>query len=270
MYHETISLKVPGSSMPVDLIAYLPDVYEEIDPERKRRTVILCPGGAYAFLSDRESEPVALKLTAAGFNVFILKYHTAPEAHFPVPQLELAAAVKYVRDNADQYHVMHDKLIVMGFSAGGHLACSLATWFKENLFLPVSEDPYILRPDGLLLCYPVITGGEFTHTGSMRNLYNTGSRKVWESRSLENYVHEEMPPTFIWSTWEDDLVENSLLLAQALRESNINTELHIFPHGVHGLSLDTEEVFGPNTRKKLSYPEIQIWIDLAIRWIRNL
>lgn len=277
MFYEKIKLSMPAGMDDAEIVAYLPDNTDQIDPHRLRKTVIVCAGGGYRFRSDREAEPVVLQLMAAGFNAFLMQYHLpvdSPKYVFPAPQLELASAIAHVRRNAEKYHAQADGIIVMGFSAGGHLACSSGILYDDPaIYEALGMKPEEIRPDGMVLCYPVITGGEYAHADSMRRLFATDDPAEWEKHSLENCVHPGVPPVFLWSTYEDGTVplENTLLLANALRRCGVNMELHIFPHGPHGLSLDTQEVFGPGaTLSKPVYPEICCWIDMAIRWIREL
>ena len=125
----------------------------------------------------------------------------------------------------------------------------------------------INRPNALILCYPVITSGEFAHKGSFKNLLGENApAELLAEMSLENHVSENTPPSFIWHTFEDRgvPVENSMLFASKLREKNIPFELHIFPEGGHGLSLATKEVC-PET-----YPHVAKWIDLCIEWLDSL
>lgn len=273
MRYEKIALDVPNEADPVMLTAYLPDNSEEIDPDRKRRAVILCPGGGYRYLSDRESEPVAFQLLSAGFNVFILAYKDYTRVQFPQQQLELAAAIFHVRTYAERYHVHKDKIVVMGFSAGGHLCGSIGVMYNNSILTqPLNVRPEDIRPDGMVLCYPVVTGGEFISQGSIQRLMGTNDPTVLEKVSLEKLVHEDTPPTFLWATYEDEKVpvENSLLLAEALRRKHVSLEMHIFPHGPHGLSLNTSEVYGPNSQPQAGAQEVNIWIEFAKRWIAEL
>lgn len=274
MTYKTIWLEVPGEKEPVELTAYLPDNSAQIDPDRTRKAVIVCPGGGYRIVSDREAEPVALRLLAAGFNVFLLHYHVFPKVQFPQPQLELAAAVLHVRQHAEEYHVKDGQVVLMGFSAGGHLCGCLGTMYDDPLLTePFKVRPEEIRPDGMVLGYPVITSGAFTHEDTFSRLFGTEDRCVWELGSLEKRVHEGTPPVFLWATCEDGLVpvENSLLMAEALRKNHISLEMHIFPHGGHGLSINTPEVYGPKVQTvRHSAPEVNIWMEFAIRWITVL
>ena len=274
MIYEKIFLDVPNEGEPVLLTAYLPENSDQIDPDRTRKTVILCPGGGYRFVSDREAEPVALQLLAADINVFILTYNVFTKEQFPQQQLELARAIQYVKENAQRYHVKDGKVIVMGFSAGGHLACCLGTMYNDPILTkPLNASPEDIRPDGMVLSYPVITAGQFAHEDSFRRLFGTEDRSVWEQGSLEKRVHPGTPPTFLWTTYEDALVpmENTLLLANALRKNGVSMELHIFPHGPHGLSINTPNVYGPKVQSvSFTAPEINVWLSLAQRWIDEL
>lgn len=270
MIYQTIHLPVPGGD--VDVTVYAPDNSPEIDPARTRPAVILCPGGGYHFRSDREAEPVALQLLAADCAVFLLHYAVAP-ARYPLALTQLAAAVAHVRAHGAAYHVQPDKVAVMGFSAGGHLAASLGVrwqepWLAERLGVPAGA----LRPDGMILCYPVITGGSKTHQGSMENLTGSRDKAAWEAQSLEKLVSAQTPQAFLWHTFDDGSVpvENSLCFAAALREYGVTTELHIYPHGCHGLSLADEQSCNPVQRPELVQPDIQNWFSLATQWLKAL
>ena len=162
---------------------------------------------------------------------------------------------------------------VAGGSAGGHLACSLGVfWSSPMLYEPLNCDPEAIRPDGMILSYPVITGGEYAHKDSMRRLFGTEDPTVWEPYSLEKHIHAGVPATFVWHTYEDELVpvENTLMLAAALRKHHVPLEMHIFPHGPHGLSLNTPEVYGPGVSFPMQNVETRCWLDLAKRWIEQL
>ncbi|MCR5042508.1 MAG: alpha/beta hydrolase [Clostridia bacterium] len=258
-----------GSFSP-SLTLYFPDNSNEVDPLRKRPTVVICPGGGYAFRSRREAEPVALAFIAHDLNAAVLEYSVAP-AVFPAALTELARAVAYLRQNSDELHVDADKIAVLGFSAGGHLAANFGTLWDSALVRDITGFTDEHKPNGMILCYPVITSGLRAHRGSIDNLL--GDRKddpeLLELVSCEKQVGPGTPPAFIWHTFDDGAVpiQNSLIMTQALADNGINTELHVFPHGPHGLSLANEAVYGcfdGNGR------DCQEWIDLAIRWLKNL
>jgi acetyl esterase/lipase len=267
MISGNISISVPGYAEPAVLVPYVPSVSPEVDALRRRPAVIICPGGGYRFLSFREAEPVALRLNALGINAFVLYYSVAP-AEYPVPQLQLAESVRAVGLHAADWATDPDKIFVMGFSAGGHLACSLGTLWNDRIFAPLTAQPGQIRPRGMILCYPVITSGEFAHRDSFAALLGNRHEELRDTVSLEKRVTAQTVPAFIWHTFEDALVpvENSLLLASALRANRVPFELHIYPFGQHGLSLSSSQVYGPGNGAAIR-PECEGWIDMAARWM---
>lgn len=177
-----------------------------------------------------------------------------------------------IREHAKEWHIEERKVVLLGFSAGGHLAASLGTfWNKEFVYEALKIEPKRIRPDGLVLAYPVITAWEFAHQDSFRALLGEEYEERKELVSLENQVGEDMMPVFLWHTFEDESVpvENSLLFAHALRKKNIPFELHIYQKGRHGLSLANGET-NPANEENLIVLECQNWITMAGTWIRNL
>lgn len=251
---------------------YFLDNYEEIDSGRKRPLVIICPGGGYRLTSDREAEAVAVQYLAHGYHACVLRYSVAP-ARFPQALCELAWGVDYFRRHAEDYGIHKEQIFITGFSAGGHLAASLGVFWKESWLSRESGlMPPAIRPDGLILCYPVITSGAFAHRGSFEMLIGELKDPVLEKQlSLENQVSQAVPPVFIWHTWEDPSVpvENTLCFVTALRQAGVSAEVHIFPRGVHGLALANEE-----TKRKGEGRDVQKrcqdWISLAAAWIEDL
>lgn len=250
------------------LTAYVPDVSSEVEPGRRRTSVLICPGGGYHFVSFRESEPVALRLLSRGFNVFVLDYEVAP-VRYPMALLEAAAAMSVIRSRANEFHADPDKIAIGGFSAGGHLAASLGVFWQEKFIsdsLGVSSGNY--KPDALILCYPVITSGPFAHRDSFENLLGPDTpNELIKSMSLETQVNSQVPPTFLWHTFSDEAVpvENSLLFAQALRQNNVPFELHIFPQGAHGLSLCNDQ---STINPRLLNPHCAVWPELCENWLK--
>lgn len=233
-----------------------------LDGTRLRPAVLICPGGGYGFIADREGEAVAMQFCAAGFHAFVLRYTVNP-GHYRLPLLELSQAVAEVRKAADQWSPDPHRIAVCGFSAGGHLAASLGVhWYKL-------DDAPLNKPNALILSYPVITAGEHRHAGSFQNLLGPNpTPEMVEEMSLENQVSAHTPPTFLWHTVADQVVpvENSLLFATALQENKIPFELHIFPNGPHGLSLavyETDDGRGVN-------PHAARWMQLCIEWLKEL
>lgn len=274
MLHEKIFLKdvFEGIKTEATLTSYVRSTSAEI-ASFCRSSVLICPGGGYGCVSRREAEPVALEFVAKGFNAFVLDYSTKDRAEerYPTQLLEVSAALAYIRRNSEQYNAKKDAVVVCGFSAGGHLAASLGTLWNESVFeqtLGIERGEN--RPDGMILCYPVISGGEFAHRGSFDNLIGENpDEKLLHKLSLENSVGEHTPPAFIWHTLTDATVpvENSFLFAEALKKANIPFELHIYPEGCHGLSLGTRETDSSNPEKDRLNPHIGSWLGLCSAWL---
>lgn len=275
MIYEKIKLKDISSKLKESnavISIYIPENSEEININKKRETIIMCPGGGYVMTSDREAEPVALKFVAEGFNVVVLRYSVAPNK-FPKALIELAATVDYVRSKSKEWNVDKDKIIVCGFSAGGHVAGSLGVLWDNKILeeaLKINKDN--IKPNAMILCYPVITSGEFAHKGSFDNLLGENVSEVErEKLSLEKLVSKNTPTTFLWHTFDDGAVpvQNSLFFANSLASNNVPFELHIYPNGVHGLSL-CEELTAMNGQSEHINQHAGTWFKLAVEWIKNL
>ena len=231
-----------------------------------RPTVLVLPGGGYCNLSEREAEPIAMKYLAAGFNACVLYYALKPN-EFPTALLEALSAIKYIREHAEELYADPNKIYVCGFSAGGHLTASVGTLWHGKESQKYFGDTEAVKPNGLILSYPVITGGEKAHRGSFNSLLGEGrmnDEKWIEYLSLENRVDEKTPTSFIWHTFEDGAVpcENSLYFAAALKKHNVPFDLHIFEKGPHGVAT-------ANTlTNKVNYAQrTQNWIDMSIEWV---
>jgi acetyl esterase/lipase len=232
--------------------------------------ILILPGGGYSHTSPREAEPVARAFNKHGFHALVLHYRVAPHLH-PAPLLDASNTLALLRKNATKLKVDAHKIVLCGFSAGGHLAASLGThWNKAYLQNKTCTSPGLNRPDGLILSYPVITSGIHAHRGSFEHLLGDGGDPaLLEEMSLEKQVTKTMPPCFIWHTGEDQAVpvENAFLLAEALRKEKIPMEMHIFPEGPHGLSLATEET-DETEDASMTIPHVSIWMDLCARWVK--
>lgn len=235
----------------------------------RRPSVVICPGGGYAYRSVREAEPIALVFASMGFNAFVAHYRVAPDVH-PAALSDVAHAVAWVRAHAEEYHADPDMIAVMGFSAGGHAAGHLGVrWHDAEQMAQFGLTPEQAKPNAMVLCYPVITGGEFAHRGSFNNLTGTEDMSVHAQFSLEQMVTENAPPAFLWHTFEDGAVplENTLLMASALRRCGVTTEVHIFPRGGHGLAL-ANPLTSSNPDQNL--PECAQWTEMAARFLRYI
>lgn len=268
MKNETFSIQAEGSLPDTKLVTYIQDTYPEIAIQ-SRPLVLICPGGAYAYTSNREAEAFAMQFLAMGCHAAVLRYSCAP-AVYPAALLELASSMALIREHAAEWHV--DKILVLGCSAGGHLAASLGVFWQEKFLAEkLGKENQLFRPDGLILCYPVITTGEFAHRGSVENLLGekADSPEWLEKLSLEKQVTDKTPQTFIWHTFTDGSVpmENSLLFVSALRKAGVNTEFHLYPAGGHGLGLANRLTQNPNGNAMQE--ECTTWISLVHTWIEN-
>ncbi|MFW6062424.1 MAG: alpha/beta hydrolase [Planctomycetota bacterium] len=237
---------------------YLPELPEDYGPTA---CMVVCPGGAYHRRAEHEGRPVAEWLCELGVAAAVLDYRVAPYRH-PVPLNDALRAIRLVRHNYQQWNLDPDRIGILGFSAGGHLAASAGTLHAQgrlNADDPVDAAPS--RPDAMILCYPVITMGPRTHTASMENLLGQDPAPPYrQGLSLEGHVTDETPPTFLWQTADDPAVpvHNSLLFAQALASHDVPMALHVFPHGRHGLGLAPDD------------PDVAIWTDLCASWLQTV
>lgn len=274
MRHETFVLDPRYPDCLVN--TYIHDDVPELNMP-PRRAIIVCPGGGYQFLSDREAEPVALQYFAAGLNVFILRYSVQDKAASDAPLIESALTVKHIREHAEDYHIDPAYVFITGFSAGGHCAAMCGTLWndpvvREALGIDRGDAPEgINRPTATLPCYPVITGGAYAHRGSIDTLcgYPSEGTAGADRYSLELHVDKTTSPAFLWHTFNDPCVpvKNSLLYAEALERAGVPFELHIYPDGTHGLSLATTETW-VGLPSHLN-PTCAVWIKEAIRFVKE-
>lgn len=224
------------------LTAYIQDKSEAIHASEARPAVLIFPGGGYEFVSDPEGEPVALAYAAKGFQTFVLKYSVKDKGVFPAPQREAFEAIAVIRRNAAEFMVDPDKIAVVGFSAGGHLAASTGV-FWNDAEVNDSKSPEECRPNALVLVYPCITLDAYP---GIREVHGRGLKNL-EKLSLEKYVGKHTPPSFICHTATDTCVSplDSLLFAEALTKAGVPYELRIYKDGPHGMSLATKAVSSP-------------------------
>lgn len=256
-------ISIPQTQM-AHLTAYLHDASPEMAARALRPAVLVFPGGGYVKVSDRENEPIAARFFALGFQVFVLSYSVGEQAAHMQPLLEAAQAMLLIRQNAALWHVVPNKVAVCGFSAGGHLAgCMGVLYNRQELLEKLGIEAGQCRPDALILCYPVISSGEFAHRGSF--LAVTGSEKddeIARQYSLEHFVSTQTPPVFIWHAVDDGSVpvENTLLFINQLQQHKVSFEAHLFEKGGHGISTCTPEVGVQN-------PRCGAWFTLCAEWL---
>ena len=236
-------------------------IHDEDDD--KRDVMLVVPGGGYCMCTPHESEIVGDVFYKHGMNVFVLTYTTDITMSVPLkmqPLEDVSRAVRYIRKKGAEYNIEGKKLILCGFSAGAHVAGSLAVHFNDVADKSEEYATISNRPDGAILAYPVITTGEFTHEYSVQALLGKNPTDAeLEYFSLEKQVTSDTPPCFIWQTLTDNLVpvENSYLMAEALRKQGIMYAHYVFPTGFHGLSYPCEKFFTPQVGGEYGFEQLE-------------
>lgn len=258
----------PSETANCRLTCWVQQVSDKISDCRKRPAVLILPGGGYSHTSPREAEPVALRFAARGYQAFVLDYSCAP-AVFPTALREACMAMRYIRENADRLEIDGSKIAALGFSAGGHLCGCLGTLYDCPEVSNLGE-PGLLRPDALVLCYPVAVQWGPTHEGTFENI-SGGDRQLRQRLSLDTLVRSDMPPVFLWHTREDGAVpvRNSLILAQALEDKGVDFAMHIYRCGPHGLSTADEMAYPAGQVPPIS-ADVSGWLDTAMAFLSEI
>jgi acetyl esterase/lipase len=239
-------------------------VYRAAADKATGGAVVVCPGGGYQVVAaDHEGKQVAEWLNSLGVSAFVLQYRLGPRYHHPAPLQDAQRAIRLIRSRAQQWGVDPKRVGVLGFSAGGHLASTAATHFDDGR--PDAADAVDregCRPDFAVLCYAVISLQDpAAHAGSRRNLLGDApDPALVEQLSNERQVTARTPPTFLWHTADDGAVPvaNSLLFFEALTKAGVPGELHVFPHGPHGVGLAAGD------------PSLSQWPHLCAVWMEGL
>lgn len=238
-------------------------VYQPLDGTRTGTAIVIAPGGSYHMLAaDHEGRQFANYFNGMEVTAFVLKYRLGPKYHHPVELGDAQRAIRWVRAHAELYGFKPDRVGLMGFSAGGHLASTAGTHFdsgKANAADPIER--MSCRPDFLILAYPVITMlPPYAHEGSVENLLGKNANQdLRKQLSNELNVTPQTPPTFLLSTSEDTVVlpENTVGFYQSLRKAGVPAEMHVFEKGPHGVGLDLEN------------PVLGAWPTLLTNWLRE-
>lgn len=225
--------------------------------------VLILPGGGYRNVAaNHEGRQVANFLNAAGIAAFVLQYRLGPRYHHPVELEDAQRAIRTLRSHAVEWHIAADRIGILGFSAGGHLAATASTRFDAGN--PQASDPVDRvgsRPDFAILGYPVISMTEaWTHQGSKTNLLGEQpSAELARSLSADLAVTARTPPTFLFLTNADTVVpaENSVSYYLALRKAGVPAEMHIFENGPHGVGLAQDDA------------ALSEWPKLLLAWLRG-
>ncbi len=226
---------------------------KEFSVPGSRGAVVVLPGGGYEVKAPHEGDPIAEMLNRAGISAYVLDYRVKP-CDCRAPLADASRAIRKVRSMG------FEKVGILGFSAGGNLCCNAATHYDSGN--ANAEDPverYSSRPDAFVPCYAVVSLCQYTHIGSRMALLGEKSDDLSLVRyfSAEQNVTEDTPPAFLWHTAEDGLVpvENSLMLAGALAQKGVSFEMHIFPHGPHGMGLAEDK------------SDVRKWAELCQEWL---
>jgi acetyl esterase/lipase len=227
---------------------------------KKRAAILVLPGGAYRGLASHEGAPIAKLFAANGIVGAVLTYRVAPNA-FPAPVADALRAIRLLRSKADELGIDPERIGVIGFSAGGHLASVIAT--QPDVHLDAEDDlvaKFSARPNKLMLAYPVISFMQYVNQGSLNNFL--GKDKAIErckQFSSELQVTSLTPPSFLFHTASDPgvRVQNSLFFAQACIEHKVPVALHIYPNGGHGVGLAFND------------PELKGWSEVLLKWLGN-
>jgi acetyl esterase/lipase len=221
--------------------------------------IVVCPGGGYAHLSlVNEGSKVAEWLNSLGVAAFVLKYRLGPKFHHPSQLEDARQAIRMVRQQAADFGILPNRIGIMGFSAGGHLAATASTHFDAATHPDT-------RPDFAILCYPVIAFGQpYTHKGSQEMLLGKDADpKLLEELSADKHVTADTPPTFLFHTNADTGVpaENSLVYYEALRKAGVPAEIHVYERGPHGVGLAQQDpVLGSWPARLADWLRIHGWL----------
>lgn len=248
------------------------------DKDSPSYVMLILPGGGYEFCSYREGRVIAQAFTRYGLNAAVLNYgvkiiQDVEKDHTGLgirPMLETAWAIDELRHN-EKLGLTNSKIVVCGFSAGGHLAASICTRFADPKLLSAYNFRGSVRPDGAVLSYPVISADpKLAHAGSFFVLTGSWQPEDWSEFSCEKLVDTNTPPAFIWHTAPDSTVSvnNSIVYAQAMWTHGCCAELHIYPHGEHGSSLSIDGL-EPEGKFALSDSYRADWVERAVKFIRR-
>ncbi|MCO7125234.1 alpha/beta hydrolase [Sporolactobacillus shoreicorticis] len=276
-----------------DYVAYLMDNSTDIEPNRKHSAMIICGGGGFMRITDREKEPVALYFLNQGFQSFVLNYTTdsSDSGVYPSPVFDLAKLVLTIREHAKEWNVDSDKVCVIGFSAGGTICASLATqWHESFLSEKLSTSNEFLKPNAVILCYPLLDFhyqsqkiAEDENKDQLLKLVGMKKKDFLDMAmqaasgkhpsedylmriSPINHISPATPPIFIWGTADDNMIYVGQLIkfVEKLNDNKIPYEFHMFESGNHGSSLGN---YNTVENGELLNFDIAIWTELAISFL---
>ena len=255
MHH--FHMNVPDSRM-ATLEGFVLDGEMALGQYKKRPAILVCPGGGYVYCAKSEGEPVAMGFAARGFHTFILRYSTGFEAAGFQPLKEVSWAIGYIRENAKKWNIDPEKIVVCGFSAGGHLALSSGLMAQN-------------KPNAMILGYPAASAPNFPGADFMLKLL-TGKQTVTDEDAakydLVPQITKDAPPVFLVATAQDLLTGyGALPIAQKYCQLGLPYEIHVFGHGPHGYSVANETSCDGSSR--YLNPAFAQWQDLCVEWIHK-
>ena len=227
----------------VTLTAYIQEVKGDFRYVSKRPAILILPGGGYQYCTNREADPVAMPYLKAGYQAFILRYSVKEYAKWPNPLDDYEQAMELIRSNHEKWHLYKDKVAVIGFSAGGHLAGCAATMAKN-------------KPDAAILGYAV-TKGDLVHQCEKT------------APDVVSFVSADTCPCFLFATRTDQVVPviNTIEFTQALAQHDISFESHIYAYGPHGFSTGDTSVQSKDVPLCNRAPG---WVEDSIGWLRDM
>ncbi len=264
MKHETVYLPDEGEEVSLDTYVAEPTAHFT------RRALLVIPGGGYgAVCHNREGEPIAQAFLPYGYNAFVLHYTVGRKKTFPAQLIQVAKAIRHIKDNAEKYGIDPDKLFVVGFSAGGHLAgCAATMWKHPAVKAAVKMPEGYNRPAGAMLIYPVVSPRYEHHIESFRNLWGTDTptEEQLKEAAVELHVDADSAPVFLLHTADDGCVDvrNALRLAEHYSMAGRPFEMHIYPSAPHGGALFNAITSGGNPAHDC--PNAAEWVRLAAAW----
>lgn len=286
-----------GEESAVTLTTYRINESGELNGQGSRPAVLVCPGGGYFNCSDREGEPVALQFNVRGYHAFVLRYSTYDEGKIafpdlsgeiapnsktkhPAPVRDIAKAMLYIREHAEEWQVDTERIAICGFSAGGHNSAMYGVYWNKPLLTDYfGVDAQALKPAALILGYPLtdyvfmkqleknpMDERFFAHSNIAFFGESAPSEEVLVNASPARLVSKDTPPTFLWATAGDNMVpvQHSLRMAHALADHKVPFEIHIFEEGDHGLSTATQA--SAVSRTQLQADAAQ-WTMLVGKWL---
>lgn len=240
---------------------------------QKRPAILIIPGGGYSYCSLREGAPVGLTFNKAGYQAFVLRYHCGDASAYPTPLVEGAKACAHIRNHSEEYRLDADKIAVLGFSAGGHLAALLgSSWHRRSLEELTGLQAREMKPNAVLLGYPLVNLKPYVErlNGGDQNIPPVGAMIAAYAPYLDPLalVSAMTPPTFLLHTQGDNVIlpAETIEYVQSLMKNDVACEYHVFSEGEHGLSTaDSLSCYGR------AYPErVHYWVPLAITWLNEL